>query len=143
MLLLTLATTMRLGNRVLIRASSPICLSSFYDEPAEESVEKTAEKRRDVETGLAPDPKAVPRAPKAANEKQATDEPPEVGDEVLKMKRCRHMFHARCLATWFLQRRYDCPVCRIQYYQPVDEEEAPRRETLSPSTIGLPALPFW
>ena len=62
---------------------------------------------------------------------------------MLKMKKCRHMFHARCLATWFLQRRYDCPVCRVQYYQQVDEEEAPSREMLSPSTIGLPALPFW
>lgn len=105
--------------------------------------EKGAEKRRGVETGLAPPPSTATRAAKASNEKHAKNTPPEAGDGVLKMKKCRHMYHARCLATWFLQRRYDCPVCRVQYYQHVEEEEAPSREMLSPSTVGLPALPFW
>ncbi|TDZ13767.1 hypothetical protein Cob_v013104 [Colletotrichum orbiculare MAFF 240422] len=31
--------------------------------------------------------------------------------------RCQHAFHAKCLSSWFLIERYDCPVCRSQYWQ--------------------------
>lgn len=37
--------------------------------------------------------------------------------EILKLKSCGHWFHARCLSSWFLIDRYDCPVCRKSYWQ--------------------------
>ena len=36
--------------------------------------------------------------------------------EILKLKSCGHWFHARCLSSWFLIDRYDCPVCRKNYW---------------------------
>ncbi|KAK2043169.1 hypothetical protein LZ31DRAFT_335514 [Colletotrichum somersetense] len=37
-------------------------------------------------------------------------------DDILTLKGCRHAFHARCLSSWFLIQRYDCPVCRNPYW---------------------------
>ncbi|SPN98950.1 uncharacterized protein DNG_01989 [Cephalotrichum gorgonifer] len=37
--------------------------------------------------------------------------------EILKLKSCGHWFHARCLSSWFLIDRYDCPVCRKAYWE--------------------------
>ncbi|KAL0943174.1 uncharacterized protein CTRU02_201060 [Colletotrichum truncatum] len=37
-------------------------------------------------------------------------------DEILTLKICQHAFHAKCLSSWFLIERYDCPVCRSQYW---------------------------
>ncbi|MBE3050510.1 hypothetical protein IMZ48_50065 [Candidatus Bathyarchaeota archaeon] len=36
--------------------------------------------------------------------------------EILKLRSCGHWFHARCLSSWFLIDRYDCPVCRKRYW---------------------------
>ncbi len=72
------------------------------------------------------------------NEKRQSMQP--IDDEVLKLKRCTHIFHARCLATWFLQRKYECPVCRTPYYQMAQEAEL-QEEYRMPAT--LPAVAFW
>lgn len=37
--------------------------------------------------------------------------------EILKLRSCGHWFHARCLSSWFLIDRYDCPVCRKSYWE--------------------------
>lgn len=37
-------------------------------------------------------------------------------DDILSLNTCRHAFHAKCLASWFLIDRYDCPICRTVYY---------------------------
>ncbi|PKS05293.1 hypothetical protein jhhlp_008665 [Lomentospora prolificans] len=42
---------------------------------------------------------------------------PERDAEIMKLKSCGHWFHARCLASWFLIDRYDCPVCRKTYFE--------------------------
>ncbi|KAF4847431.1 hypothetical protein CGCSCA4_v005440 [Colletotrichum siamense] len=38
-------------------------------------------------------------------------------DDILTLKSCHHAFHAKCLSSWFLIERYDCPVCRSPYWQ--------------------------
>lgn len=38
-------------------------------------------------------------------------------DDILTLKNCQHAFHAKCLSSWFLIERFDCPVCRSQYWQ--------------------------
>ncbi|KAK7752157.1 hypothetical protein SLS62_005901 [Diatrype stigma] len=40
----------------------------------------------------------------------------EGADAVLTLRSCRHTFHKRCLASWCLRWRYDCPVCREPYH---------------------------
>ncbi|KAI0865915.1 hypothetical protein F4860DRAFT_200114 [Xylaria cubensis] len=44
--------------------------------------------------------------------------------EVLKINRCGHTFHSRCLVTWFLQGKPDCPVCRTTYYPRSKDSES-------------------
>lgn len=100
---------------------SPICLASLYSALVEtESIEDGGV---DLEVGRS----AVTCNTASKNSAKAW-RPQPIDDEVLKMKRCQHMFHARCLATWFLRRRYDCPVCRTPYYQPVEESTERRGE---------------
>ncbi|KAF2661196.1 hypothetical protein K491DRAFT_480955 [Lophiostoma macrostomum CBS 122681] len=36
--------------------------------------------------------------------------------DVLTLRECKHAFHSSCLISWFLIKRYDCPVCRRAYY---------------------------
>ncbi|KAK1637967.1 hypothetical protein BDP81DRAFT_215824 [Colletotrichum phormii] len=45
----------------------------------------------------------------------SASEPSE--DDILTLKNCQHTFHAKCLSSWFLIERFDCPVCRSQYWQ--------------------------
>ncbi|KAH7318148.1 hypothetical protein B0I35DRAFT_235917 [Stachybotrys elegans] len=52
-------------------------------------------------------------------------QPEELPDEVLTLQSCGHCFHARCLSSWFLIRRYDCPVCRAPYYTPPTSPPSP------------------
>lgn len=77
--------------------------------------------------------------------KKTSWRPQPIDDEILKMRRCPHMFHARCLATWFLMKRYDCPVCRAAYYQTASEsdDELSDREAAQATSLGIPVLPFW
>ncbi len=41
---------------------------------------------------------------------------PDESDEVVSLKKCHHSFHFRCLTSWFLTERYDCPVCRSIFW---------------------------
>lgn len=56
----------------------------------------------------------------------------EAEDDIMTINTCGHSFHSKCLSSWFLIERYDCPVCRVPYYQGI-----PRRET------ALSVTPFW
>ncbi|KAI0471502.1 hypothetical protein GGR56DRAFT_654398 [Xylariaceae sp. FL0804] len=89
---------------------------------------------------------AVATAAPEAEEKRHSALQQPIRDEVIEMKRCRHRFHARCLATWFLRRKYDCPVCRTPYYQEPEAMEPDvdyrhQYQYQSP-TVVLP-VPFW
>ncbi|KUI70402.1 hypothetical protein VM1G_11706 [Cytospora mali] len=49
-----------------------------------------------------------------------------LADDVVSLRICQHTFHARCLTTWFMTERYDCPVCRAVYWG-VGLDVKPRR----------------
>ncbi|KAF5021604.1 hypothetical protein F66182_6351 [Fusarium sp. NRRL 66182] len=53
-------------------------------------------------------------------------------DDILTINTCGHSFHSKCLSSWFLIERHDCPVCRVPYYK----GNPLRERTLSVS-------PFW
>lgn len=41
-------------------------------------------------------------------------------EEVLSLRICSHVFHARCIAEWMAQPRRDCPVCRVTFWEQAD-----------------------
>lgn len=55
-------------------------------------------------------------------------------DDILTLKSCQHAFHAKCLSSWFLIDRYDCPVCRSHYWQ--TRETRARAATAPPRPVS-------
>ena len=39
----------------------------------------------------------------------------EAEQDILTLHVCLHTFHAACIVSWFLLRRYDCPLCKAHY----------------------------
>lgn len=67
------------------------------------------------------------------NEKTGNSEGDSGDDDILTLKSCHHAFHAKCLSSWFLIERYDCPVCRSPYWQ---TREMRARAASAPSGAG-------
>ncbi|KAI0546711.1 hypothetical protein F4679DRAFT_403784 [Xylaria curta] len=89
----------------------PICLSSFGRRSSDISSHRDSQV--DLEAGL--ESETVPASGfvwKNSPALQAMD------TEILRLHRCGHAFHARCLLTWVLEGRADCPVCRTIFYPP-------------------------
>jgi len=101
----------------------PICIGPLMPEPAlvngrnirgaldelATATERTRRKKR-----LSVRRKLSCMSGEAGDEDPAADE--EVADDILTLNVCGHVFHSRCLASWFLMDRFDCPMCRVQYY---------------------------
>lgn len=47
----------------------------------------------------------------------------EIGDRVRCLP-CDHAFHSRCITKWLTERSATCPLCKTDYYESEDEEEA-------------------
>lgn len=60
----------------------------------------------------------------------------DLADDVLTLNSCGHAFHSRCLASWFLMERFDCPLCRSVYYH---RKTLPSRATVS---VTFPPVAF-
>lgn len=118
-------------------AECPICLACLYAREVRTSTPVKGD-NGDLEAGHGISATTTTTVDVTAMEKRPSIQPIE--DEVLKLKRCRHIFHARCLATWFLRNKYECPVCRTPYYQ-VAQEDEPEEDYRIPTT--LPTVAFW
>ncbi|KAI1086745.1 hypothetical protein F5B19DRAFT_478064 [Rostrohypoxylon terebratum] len=120
-----------------------ICLARFYHSEARDSASTVVAGEVDLEAG-----DGVTRIQTATTEAttvEGTDRPMQpINDEVLKLNGCIHLFHARCLTTWFLQKQYRCPVCRTIYYHGA-EHEAEDEDAVEfyPMPPPLPILGFW
>lgn len=144
----------KIRTMILIPGCSPICLASLYSPETDATTQRDIDLEAGTNLSL-----SASKASSATNissvagdvikEKQLAQawRPQPIDDDVLKLKRCQHMYHARCLASWFLQRRYDCPVCRTPYYQRIEPaEESPyRRETewVADYRSAMPIMPFF
>ncbi|KAI0135852.1 hypothetical protein F4814DRAFT_38697 [Daldinia grandis] len=117
-------------------AECPICLAHLYSIDTRPST-SPADNNTDIEAGdgISRSATIITVASDAAAEKHQPTQ--SIDDEVLKMKRCRHVFHAKCLATWFLRKEYRCPVCRVPYYEAEKEtrEENYRIPALLPVAV--------
>ncbi|KAI8959073.1 hypothetical protein F5Y11DRAFT_17757 [Daldinia sp. FL1419] len=132
-------TDMRPSRNLLTEpedAECPICLSRLYPSDTRSSI-SAADHDTDLETGngISRAATIITVGSGAVAEKHQPAQP--IHDEVLKMKKCRHVFHAKCLATWFLRKEYRCPVCRVPYYEGEEEtrEEDYRIQTLLPVAV--------
>ncbi|KAK7419709.1 hypothetical protein QQZ08_010722 [Neonectria magnoliae] len=56
-----------------------------------------------------------------------------VDDDILTLNSCGHSFHCKCLSSWFLIERHDCPVCREPYYKTSKVRREQRTFTVPPS----------
>ncbi|ROW01855.1 hypothetical protein VMCG_05563 [Cytospora schulzeri] len=52
-------------------------------------------------------------------------------DDVVSLRTCQHIFHGRCLTTWFMMERYDCPLCRAAYWGAALDEKIKKGEATS------------
>ncbi|KAI0835175.1 hypothetical protein F5Y06DRAFT_276889 [Hypoxylon sp. FL0890] len=118
-------------------AECPICLADLYARDARTSIPVEGD-QVDLEAGHGISEATTTKADVTITEKKCPSIQPN-DDEVLKMKRCTHIFHARCLATWFLRNKYECPVCRTPYYQVASVDDL--EDYSIPTT--LPTVAFW
>lgn len=35
--------------------------------------------------------------------------------DIVRILRCTHIYHARCLQKWYLQKKQFCPLCRVSF----------------------------
>lgn len=124
---------------------SPICIGPLVPEPVhtvnadprpilEKVSTVTSHETNDkpgpsVQTADKSGPSVQATTDKSGPSVQTTD---EAEDDIMTINACGHSFHSKCLSSWFLIERYDCPVCRVPYYKGM-----PRRET------ALSVTPFW
>ncbi|KAI0157956.1 hypothetical protein GGR52DRAFT_182115 [Hypoxylon sp. FL1284] len=126
-------TTRRPTRNLRTEVQAPecrICLGFLF--PEDEQAEAEAAGNVDLESGQGADNNASKR-----KKKQGLDIP-------LMINRCSHTFHAQCLGQWYLEKKYNCPVCRTQLYQEMDEMVARGDIELPrvPPTVLL-NLSFW
>lgn len=111
------------GNLWLTACDSPICIGPLVPEPAlitgrnirralNELTKATQRTRRIKRYSL--------RRKLSCMSEELPDEDSneleDTVDDILTLNTCGHAFHSRCLASWFLMDRFDCPMCRVAYY---------------------------
>ena len=106
-----------------LSAGSPICIGPLVPEPALVDG-RNIRKALDELTTLAARRRRLPAAASKWKKRRGSqggapggEEGDDEGNDVLTLNSCGHAFHSRCLASWFLIQRYDCPVCRVVYYK--------------------------
>jgi hypothetical protein len=123
--------SLRINVGTLTNICSPICIGPLVPEPAHvvnNDLRPTLE-----EVSTATSHKSANHEAKASHQETAiqTIEDP-TKDDILTINACGHSFHSKCLSSWFLIERHDCPVCRVQFYKGTQRRE---------STLHV--SPFW
>ncbi|XXH00854.1 hypothetical protein Hte_007205 [Hypoxylon texense] len=119
-------------------AECPICLARLYPQEAQTSTPAAAP-TEDLESGLGAPAKTT--ATVNITTPEAKDQPiPPVDDEAVMLKQCNHIFHSRCLASWYLRKNYSCPVCRASYRRTIQQMEIDESLVVP---AYLPPVAFW
>ncbi|KAI4858656.1 hypothetical protein F4820DRAFT_212382 [Hypoxylon rubiginosum] len=119
-------------------AECPICLGHLYPQEAQTST-SAATNKGDLESGQGA-PMITTTTTNITTQEEKDQPMQPIDDEALMLKRCSHIFHARCLATWYLRKKYSCPVCRTSYRRAIQETQ--RHEDYRIPSL-LPAVGFW
>ncbi|KAI5461713.1 hypothetical protein BGZ63DRAFT_356807 [Mariannaea sp. PMI_226] len=72
------------------------------------------------------------RQPSGEIDTQSTRGSISVDDDIMTLNSCGHSFHSKCLSSWFLIDRHDCPVCREPYYKVRPHERRDRSFAVPP-----------
>jgi hypothetical protein len=107
----------------------PICIGPLVPEPA---YAVTQDPRPVLERVLTVASHKTTSQAKSQETVGQTEEVTNANDDILTINSCGHSFHSKCLSSWFLIDRYDCPVCRVPYYKGMPRHQ----QTLNVS-------PFW
>ncbi|SPJ80206.1 uncharacterized protein FTOL_08598 [Fusarium torulosum] len=109
----------------------PICIGPLVPEPAHAVNNDPRPTLEEVSTATSHKP--ANHEAKASHQETAiqTIEDP-TKDDILTINACGHSFHSKCLSSWFLIERHDCPVCRVQFYKGTRRREP-----------TLHVSPFW
>jgi hypothetical protein len=107
------ARVSRLGRSRLTIRYSAICLSTLHAPSPPEPVKLSAV---DAETVAPPTLSSISTFSLSENE------------EILRLQKCGHEFHAECLISWFVLAKWSCPICRALYYTPGVEQYREEQE---------------
>jgi hypothetical protein len=122
---------LRINVGTLTNICSPICIGPLVPEPAHAVNNDPRPTLEEFSTATSHKP--ANHEAKASHQEtaiQAIEDPTK--DDILTINTCGHSFHSKCLSSWFLIERHDCPVCRVQFYKGTRRREP----TLNVS-------PFW
>ncbi|QPC72080.1 hypothetical protein HYE68_002832 [Fusarium pseudograminearum] len=107
----------------------PICIGPLVPEPMHTVTRDPRPVLEQVSTVTSRETASQAKSQATAGQ---TEEVTDTNDDVLTINACGHSFHSKCLSSWFLIDRYDCPVCRVPYYKGM-----PRHQQ------SLNVSPFW
>lgn len=111
----------------------PICIGPLVPEPVHTISADPRPILENVSTVTSHESQAKPGPSVQTTDKSGPSvQTDEAEDDIMTINTCGHSFHSKCLSSWFLIERYDCPVCRVPYYKGL-----PSRET------ALSVTPFW
>lgn len=98
---------------------SPICIGPLVPEPVHTRSEAAHPVPEDITSVTLQSHPFGSYLKKVTSPRERTimDEAEAPDSEILTLKSCGHSFHTKCLSSWFLLQRHDCPVCRAPYYK--------------------------
>jgi hypothetical protein len=108
----------------------PICIGPLVPEPAHALNNEPRPTLEEISTVTSH--QSANHEAKAGHQETAIQTTEDHKDDILTINACGHSFHSRCLSSWFLIERHDCPVCRVQFYKGTQRRE---------STLHV--SPFW
>ncbi|KAF2137685.1 uncharacterized protein K452DRAFT_97483 [Aplosporella prunicola CBS 121167] len=94
-----LVTEEKNGRNTLTAEECPICLGPLYQP-----------RRRSTDT----EPGSQGHESETSHYTQLSNDD-RFEDDIVALRICDHHFHSACLITWYLSKRYDCPLCRRLY----------------------------
>lgn len=122
--------SLRMNSGTLANICSPICIGPLVPEPAHALNNEPRPTLEEISTATSH--KSPNHEAKDSHPETTIQTTEDHKDDILTINACGHSFHSKCLSSWFLIERHDCPVCRVQFYK-----GARRREPT------LHVSPFW
>jgi hypothetical protein len=123
------ATDVEASTRPSEFGECPICIGPLVPEPTYAVTQDPRPMLEQVSTVTSHEKMSQAKSQETVGQ---IEEVTDGNDDILTINVCGHSFHSKCLSSWLLIDRYDCPVCRMPYYKGM-----PRHQQ------ALNVSPFW
>ncbi|KAF4974108.1 hypothetical protein FZEAL_8946 [Fusarium zealandicum] len=102
----------------------PICIGPLVPEPAH-TVDQDPRPTLDAVSTVTIKKQPISQEIKVCEASNVEQQPSgnAEDDDIMTLNSCGHSFHSKCLSSWFLIERHDCPVCRVPYYKGAQRRE--------------------